>query len=100
MTIQDDHKLVTTGPYSIVRHPAYIAAFMFYIGSVLSLFGPGSYWKEAGLWRYAIGMTAGGFYILYTMYIGLALFGRVAKEDEVLRKEFKEQWLRWAKKTP
>jgi protein-S-isoprenylcysteine O-methyltransferase Ste14 len=35
--IKDDHKLVTKGPYSIVRHPSYTGAFLSIIGCAVLL---------------------------------------------------------------
>ena len=100
LTIQDEHKLITSGPYAIVRHPSYLGLFAFYLGSGLCLFGPGSFWAEAGMWKTVIGIVFGGYYAVYMVYVGYALFARAAKEDEVLRKEFKDQWVSWSKKTP
>ena len=100
LTLQKDHQLITSGPYSLVRHPAYLGIFAFYVGSVLSLFGAGSLYDVAHLWKYPVAALAGGFYIIYSVYVGIVLFARVGKEDEVLRREFKDQWVVWSKKTP
>lgn len=35
--IKDDHKLVTNGPYSIVRHPSYTGAFLSIVGCAVLL---------------------------------------------------------------
>ena len=100
LTLQKDHQLVTSGPYSIVRHPGYISIFAFFGGSVLSLFGPGSFWLAADLWQYPIAKLLGVYYIFDTIYVSAVLFTRVAKEDEVLQREFKDQWANWASRTP
>ena len=100
LTIQKEHKLVTSGPYAIVRHPSYLGIFSFYAGSVLCLFGPGSFWDVSGLWTSLAGRIFGGFYVGYSEYVAMVLFARATKEDEVLRREFKDQWVSWAKKTP
>jgi protein-S-isoprenylcysteine O-methyltransferase Ste14 len=39
--IAKDQKVITTGPYAIVRNPMYASAVLFYIGMTLAL---GSYW--------------------------------------------------------
>jgi len=39
--IEKDQKVITTGPYAIVRHPMYLGVLIFYIFSPLAL---GSYW--------------------------------------------------------
>ncbi|KAJ3559497.1 hypothetical protein NM688_g302 [Phlebia brevispora] len=100
LTIQDEHKLITHGPYAIVRHPSYFGLFTYYFGTTLCQFGPGSFWDVAGLWGTLAGKLAGVFYIGYMIWVAVALFARAAKEDDVLRREFKDQWHSWAQKTP
>ena len=40
IVIQTDHKLVVTGPYTIVRHPGYAGVCATVIGSLIWQFGP------------------------------------------------------------
>jgi len=48
--IQENHKVISTGPYGIVRHPGYLAGVLFtlsiplIIGSALTLVPVGVYW--------------------------------------------------------
>lgn len=100
LTIQRNHKLITTGPYALVRHPSYTGMFIFSAGSLLCLFGSGSYWNASRMWGCLVGWMLGGFYVAYRVYVNAVLFARVAKEDEVLRKEFKEEWEQWIQQTP
>jgi protein-S-isoprenylcysteine O-methyltransferase Ste14 len=39
--IAKDHRVISTGPYAWVRHPQYVAAFLYLLGMPLAL---GSYW--------------------------------------------------------
>lgn len=39
--VEKDQKVITTGPYAVVRHPMYLGVLIFYIFSPLAL---GSYW--------------------------------------------------------
>lgn len=39
--VEEDQKVITTGPYAFVRHPMYLASVIFYTFSPLAL---GSYW--------------------------------------------------------
>ena len=100
VTLQDEHKLVTSGPYAWVRHPGYVSFCIFTIGVALSLFGPGSYWAAAQCEKHIAGKVAGGFFIGYTSYVSVILLTRMQKEDKVMQKEFKGQWERWARQTP
>ena len=38
VTLQDDHHVVDTGPYGIVRHPIYTAVLTMYLGTTLAFF--------------------------------------------------------------
>jgi len=39
--IAKDHRVISTGPYAVVRHPQYVAVFLYLLGMPLAL---GSYW--------------------------------------------------------
>ncbi|KAM5531771.1 hypothetical protein V8D89_014541 [Ganoderma adspersum] len=41
--IKDDHKLITSGPYSYVRHPSYTGILCLTTGAYLMHFGAGGY---------------------------------------------------------
>ena len=73
---------------------------IFSLGTMLTLFGPGSYWEFAHMWNTLLGRVLGGLYVGYRVYVNIVLLARVGKEDEVLRKEFKEEWTQWARATP
>jgi len=50
--IAKDHRVISTGPYALVRHPQYAAAFLYLFGMPLAL---GSYW---GLLVFVVMMAA------------------------------------------
>ncbi|KAI0664807.1 ICMT-domain-containing protein [Cubamyces menziesii] len=99
-TVEDDHELITTGPYAVVRHPSYTALLLISIGAPLALLGPGSYARETGfvdtLWGKAV-LTA-LFGSLATVTGALIL--RIGEEDEELQKKFGGEWLAWSSRTP
>lgn len=66
-------KLVTSGPYSIVRHPQYVGGIIFIIGWFL-------------IW--------GGLYSLYVLpaLIISILFQALIEEKYILEKEFKDDY--------
>ena len=99
LTLQQNHQLITNGPYSVVRHPSYTGMFVFSLGSIMCLFGPGSLWQTAKLWTSPLGLVVGGLFIVYRLYVNAVLFARVAREDIVLRQEFKDEWVKWARRT-
>lgn len=100
LAVRKEHKLITGGPYSWVRHPAYAGAVLHIPGLLLCYFLPGSWWYECGL-----GQTVGGkLILLVTLGLVTALTvlvaPRIRKEDLVLKEQFGSQWERWAKQTP
>ncbi|KAL1947899.1 hypothetical protein VTO73DRAFT_13623 [Trametes versicolor] len=100
MSVQDDHKLITTGPYSVVRHPSYSGWLLLVTGNTLALLGPGSYLVASGL-RDSRGGKLGAVAVVgYLAFVTYVLCSRIPKEDEVLSKEFGEEWQAWSKTTP
>ena len=67
--IQTDrgHRVIDTGPYAIVRHPGYVASFLFFVGMPLSL---GSMWA-----------------LIPAILLCLLLVVRTIWEDRTLREE-------------
>ncbi|KAH6914449.1 hypothetical protein BKA70DRAFT_1217988 [Coprinopsis sp. MPI-PUGE-AT-0042] len=60
ITIKKDHRLVSTGPYSIVRHPSYFAGTLNYCGLFLAFAAPGSWIPESGILYTTIGQVTFG----------------------------------------
>ena len=98
--ILKDHKLITTGPYGVVRHPAYTAFFMADIGFMTLQLLPGSYLFESGAMKTRLGTTLISVWVLWVLLIVSTTFRRPAQEDAVLRRQFGKEWDEWAEKTP
>lgn len=100
LSLTEEHQLVTTGPYSIVRHPSYTACILHFFSALLQAMGPGSWWLEGGYWRF---LTT-DLLLLAWAYIMAAttvfLMGRTSEEDGLLRAEFPKQWEQWSRQTP
>lgn len=77
--VQEDHKLITTGPYRRVRHPLYAATFMFLVGQML----------VADNWLLLL--------ILLIMIPGLYI--RIEKEEQMLIEEFGDEYRAYIKRT-
>ncbi len=98
--MRDNHQLVTSGPYAIVRHPSYTGWVLLMAGNFLLLTSEGSYFSAAGLWESIAGKAVAGTVMGYLSWVTIQLIKRTASEDEILRNEFGAQWDEWAKKTP
>ena len=100
LAIRKDHKLITTGPYSIVRHPSYSGVWLVMIGMAINQLGPGSIYVELGLWQNTVAFMVGLFQLAIIVYIGLVIDMRTQKEDKALKEQFEEEWTAWSKRTP
>ena len=104
LAVRKEHRLVTTGPYAVVRHPSYTALFIHFPAALLSQLGPGSWWYECtGSWRetgVAGAIVLPAFWVA-TLPIWYTFFlTRASREDEVMRKEFGAKWDEWTRRTP
>ena len=99
LTIQQNHELVTTGPYAYVRHPSYTALIMTFVGVVISETSGGSWWTEARVFHTPVGK---GVAVLACICMALTVLvvSRAPKEDEMLSNEFGERWVEWKRKAP
>jgi protein-S-isoprenylcysteine O-methyltransferase Ste14 len=95
VTIQKDHRLITSGPYAYLRHPSYTGALLLMVGVLLCNFGQGSWMVEC----MGFGASVTEQIILWGAGIGIwnvAAIPRMLQEDEVLKKQFGKEWEEWA----
>ncbi|KAH7924997.1 hypothetical protein BV22DRAFT_1012119 [Leucogyrophana mollusca] len=104
LSIRQQHKLVTSGPYSFVRHPSYTGALCVAMGISLCHLNPRSWLvtcsglfptSDAGITNTLVGAWA---CICTVVYFGLK--SRMEKEDAMLEGTFGTEWRLWAKKVP
>lgn len=98
LSILSDHKLVTHGLYSYVRHPSYTAVPFVFTGVLLMVTAPGSVLYDY-LGVYLAGKLASvlALVIAHGTYVFMC---RAEVEDQVLWKEFWEEWEEWTRKVP
>ncbi|KIJ60839.1 hypothetical protein HYDPIDRAFT_138568 [Hydnomerulius pinastri MD-312] len=96
LSVKKDHRLVTQGPYSVVRHPSYSGTLLLTTGMLLVNAHPESWLRTSGV----LDFTPLKIILLgwagVTVAIATSLFARSAHEDQLMRKEFGAEWDRWA----
>ena len=79
LQLREEHHLVTTGPYSRIRHPLYTA--MLGYGTSLAL------------------VTANWVFIVLAVAVIAGLFARVPKEEQMMIEEFGEEYKAYMQRT-
>ncbi|KAJ7495339.1 hypothetical protein FB451DRAFT_365091 [Mycena latifolia] len=99
LSIRENHHLITTGLYSIVRHPSYAGAVLAAVGVGLCHLTPGSWMVEcSGLvrpdepWAYKVMPI----WVVGLSIASLGLSSRMRKEDQMLQEKFGKEWETWA----
>lgn len=100
LSIEDDHHLITTGPYSVVRHPSYTGWTICTVGLLTMQLSPGSWFAECGPLDSNIGCFMMAGWVVYNLYITSFTPGRMRREDRALKRQFGDEWVRWSKQTP
>ena len=96
-TFRKDHKLVTSGPYSIVRHPAYAAGAIGIVGMFMCQLSKGTWMRESGVLGTIIGKVGVGVWVFFEVVRRSVAIARAKREDEALEKEFGVVWMEWSK---
>src|ERR1700761_3654363 len=52
VAVLPNHKLITSGPYSVVRHPSYTGGFAFRVGVVMYVFAEGTFFRDCVMKSY------------------------------------------------
>jgi protein-S-isoprenylcysteine O-methyltransferase Ste14 len=99
-TIQKQHKLITHGPYSIVRHPSYSGSTIFWIGFCLWYGSKGSWLRESGFLETMPGRIYVGAFVTWMILNMAALYNLMPKEDEGLRNLLGKEWDVYAGRGP
>lgn len=79
VTIKQGHELITTGPYSLVRHPIYTGILTGFLGTAI-----------------ALSQVRG---VICFVLIFLVLWAKLRKEEEWMRSEFGESYTAYAHRT-
>ena len=100
-SIQKDHELIVSGPYSVVRHPSYTGLVLIFGGWFPWQLSRGSWIIESGLWNTMLGRSLVVIYFSFTNILTtFVVLSRMSKEDIVLKNQFGKKWDDWAKRVP
>ena len=101
ISIQKDHELIVSGPYSVVRHPSYTGGILVNVGGFLWQLTKGSWIIESGLWNTVLGrLLVVAYFGTIHIFITFFALARMSKEDMALRNQFGKKWDDWAKRVP
>ncbi len=80
VSIAEDHRLITTGPYRYVRHPSYSGSLLIFLG---------------------LGLCTLNFYALVAIFLPIcaAFLWRIRVEEQALRAAFGDRYKSYAAKT-
>ena len=112
VTIQPDHRLITSGPYNFVRHPSYSGVYLTLLGPTLMALSKGSWIRECWLtlgcgasstsssswWSYVPSLGQFVMFSLLAFWTVKVLFAlrstnrRLLVEDRELHGVFGETW--------
>ncbi|KAH7925136.1 hypothetical protein BV22DRAFT_457915 [Leucogyrophana mollusca] len=94
LTLRPNHELVTTGPYAIVRHPAYTGGILALVGFSLAHASPGSWARECGMLLSPLGLMCA----LQVVLVVFIILERCVREDRLLKNRFGRSWEVWKQK--
>lgn len=79
ITVQDQQKIIQTGPYKIFRHPSYVGAFLLYLGTITFLHS----WYTL---------------IVASLLLPVVWLRRIYYEEKMLLESFGEEYKTYCKK--
>ncbi len=80
VTIKEDHRLITTGPYAMVRHPIYAGLLLAFAGSAMAI----------GEWRA----------VLAVVFALLSFLRKLQLEERWMQRQFGEAYRAYALRVP
>ena len=100
VTLLEDHKLITSGPYSYVRHPSYTGLSLNVTGLAIWYTAQGSWMREREVDKMPLAwLVLAPVITIISLFISF-IFLRIPVEDEILRKTFGNEWDEWARNVP
>ncbi|KAG2112102.1 Isoprenylcysteine carboxyl methyltransferase family-domain-containing protein [Suillus clintonianus] len=98
LSVRKEHKLVTSGPYAVVRHPSYAGTILRSIGMLMLYASQSSFLRRSGVLNSIPGLTIMLVALLVERIVAVtSLVCRIGHEDEVMKSISRDEWEDWAK---
>ncbi|KAG2069705.1 ICMT-domain-containing protein [Suillus decipiens] len=97
LSIRKEHRIVTNGPYSIVRHPSYTGLLLQYIGVAIMHGSEGSWTRQFGTLQLPYMNVLRAIVFLLSTTTAFMIVNRCSVEDKMLQRALGEDWENWAK---
>ncbi|KAG2337408.1 hypothetical protein BDR05DRAFT_895240 [Suillus weaverae] len=98
LSIREGHKLITTGPYSVVRHPSYMGMVLSFVGACALYGAPSSWLRVSGILRLPFVRRAAMAWASMMVVVVVGLFVRMPDEDKMMAQATGKEWEEWAKR--
>ncbi|KAG2131645.1 hypothetical protein DEU56DRAFT_813617 [Suillus clintonianus] len=97
LSVRKEHRLVTSGPYSVVRHPSYTGLLLQSVGIMIMYGSPESWMRQSGILQVPfMSLLAANFFVLFGLCVWIGVT-RPAIEDKMLKRALGKEWENWAK---
>ncbi|KAK7034671.1 hypothetical protein VNI00_012313 [Paramarasmius palmivorus] len=100
LTIHNDHKLITSGFYGYVRHPAYTGSLLLVAGITFSQFTEGGWLTECGPLHAVSPVITAAISAAWWAWVLAVALSRVKAEDAEMKKQFGQEWEKYAVEVP
>ncbi|KAG1787273.1 uncharacterized protein HD556DRAFT_1530592 [Suillus plorans] len=99
LSVRKEHRLVTSGPYSVVRHPSYTGLLFQSTGVAIMYGSRGSWMRQSGILQVPLikVLAMASFFVFITLAAWVSI-SRPAHEDRMLQRALGGEWENWAKK--
>lgn len=100
LCLKPEHRLVTSGPYRFVRHPAYLGSLCLMVGLTFVGLTRGGWIIECAVGSHRAGamFVTQCVWISWWVYTAGVGYTRAVAEDEQMKNRFGEEWERYAMK--
>jgi protein-S-isoprenylcysteine O-methyltransferase Ste14 len=97
LSVREEHQLVTSGPYAVVRHPSYMGGIIMSLGTMILYGSSTSLLRRSGVMNVPGMKPVVCAWLAWRMLALSSYVGRINQEDEVLKSIAGDEWHSWAR---